>query len=86
MKTNYLFVCIFAIAAASIFSSCEKVITLDLKNSDPLYVIEDEYLPGDTSLNTSEFPALSDKTTTAPLTVGKVFTSLNLTDLVMFTE
>ena len=42
MKTKSLFVCIFAIAAASIFSSCEKVITLDLKNSDPLYVIEGE--------------------------------------------
>ena len=47
MKTKSLFVCIFAIAAASIFSSCEKVITLDLKNSDPLYVIEGEVNKGE---------------------------------------
>lgn len=47
MKTNYLFVYIFAIAAGGIFSSCTKIITLDLKNSDPLYVIEGEVNKGE---------------------------------------
>ncbi len=47
MKTNYLFVSIFAIVAVGIFSSCTKVITLDLKNSDPLYVVEGEVNKGE---------------------------------------
>lgn len=47
MKTNYLFVYIFAIAAVCMFSRCTKVITLDLKNSDSLYVIEGEVNKGE---------------------------------------
>ena len=47
MKTNYLFVYIFAIAAGCMFSRCTKVITLDLKNSDSLYVVEGEVNKGE---------------------------------------